>query len=153
MYYLFIDGAHKIFEDSSSLGWGYVITDSNFNILEEEYGKPRKSANTSIQCELEALYQGLKRVYESSKYVDKSICIYTDNESIYDGIKGFSRRSSNREYWIGIENLFKKMIGRLNINHVKSHQPGENNIIKLNRRVDRLANIGANSLLIGPVEI
>ena len=152
MNYLFVDGACKITEDNYvSLGWGYIITDEKFNIIEEKYGKPRKGTKNSIQCELESLYQGLKKVYNS--YSNKPCIIYSDNKSIISAIQGFSRRSSNRKYWIGIEELFNKMIGNITINHVKSHQAGDDPIIDLNRKVDRLASIGANSLIVSPVEI
>lgn len=148
---IFIDGAHKVNKEFISSGWGYIITDDNFNIIKEQCGKPRRGTKESSQCELEALYQAL--LYVQDKHQDESFHIYTDNEPIYEGIKGLSRRTGNRAYWRGVEKILLNMVGRVDISHIKSHQKGDKPEVVLNRKVDRLANIGANSLLIAPVKV
>lgn len=151
---VFIDGSCKDNKNKETAiaGWGYIITDSNFNILAEDNGKIREGVQNSVRAELEGLYQALLKMKTF-----KGNCkfhIYTDYDTIVDSLNGFAERRANRDYWDLIEPICLSLAGNYRISHILGHQKNkENKLIDFNNRVDKLAKAGANSLIKAPVKI
>lgn len=155
---VFIDGSclNNTDRESAIGGWGYLITDSDFNIVNEANGKIREGVQDSNRAELEALYQALLKMISF-----KGNCkfqIYTDSKTIHDSLNGDCKRTANRDYWELIEPLClsKKLNGNFRIGHIHSHHKdkSEDKILrKLNEKADRLAFTGANSLVLAPVKV
>lgn len=152
---IFIDGSCRNVKNKELAvgGWGYIITDSKFNIIEKEYGKLREGNQDSTRAELEALYQALLKVitYKNCKFH-----IYTDYEATVDCLTGFAERKANRDFWDLIEPLCLKLAGNYRVSHLISHykNPEQDKILSgLNYKADRLAKAGSNSLTKAPVAI
>lgn len=151
MYKVFVDGScPKNGLEGAIGGWGYILTDSDFNIVAEEYGKLRRGQQSSTRAELEALYRSLLLI--SKMKDDMEFEIITDYKTLVELITGLGTRSANRDIWDLIEPIMISMVGRISVSHINSHTGNEDNLSKLNSMVDRLAKQGANSLLIAPVE-
>ena len=102
------------------------------------------------RAELEALYQVLLRIskFKSNTKFD----LYIDNSSVIEGITGIAERKANRDLWDKIEPIFLKLAGRIHIHKIEAHKSGELNEYEIkNKYVDKLAQIGANSLILAPV--
>jgi ribonuclease HI len=153
---VFIDGSCRAVnnKEKASGGWAYVIADEHFNVLAEDYGKIRVGDQNSTRAELEALYQALLKM--KTYRGNCKFHIHTDYESMVDLLNGFAERRANRDYWDLIEPICLRLAGNYRISHVYSHNknPKEDKKIRdLNKRVDKLANVGANSLTKAPVRI
>lgn len=149
MYRVFIDGScPKNGLESSIGGWAYIITDEDSNIIAEDFGKLREGNQHSTRAELESLYRALLKIQE----IGGEFTIYTDYEAIALMLDGRSNRNANRDMWEQIEPILRNMYGKIQVEHIYSHQEG-NEINAFNNKVDSLAKQGARSLLIGPVEI
>jgi ribonuclease HI len=151
---VFIDGSCKDIKNKERAvgGWSYVITDSNYNILAEEYGKLRQGEQNSVRAELEALYQALLKM--KSFKGNCKFHIYTDYESMVDSLNGFAERKANRDYWNHIEPLCNRLAGHFRISHIKAHQERNGDkLIEFNYMADKLAKAGANSLTKAPVKV
>lgn len=150
---VFTDGACKNVKnkDKAIGGWAYVITSENFKIETKALGKLRNGRQNSARAELEALYQALLKMktYKSNVKFD----IYCDCVSVVENIKGTAERKANRDLWEKIEPLCLKLAGRFRIHSVKSHQnnPNATKEEEMNNVADKLAQIGANSLLLAPI--
>lgn len=150
---VFIDGSCKDIrnKDKSIGGWGYIITDDKFNIIKQDHGKIRAGKQNSNRAELEALYQALLKMKTF-----KGNCkfhIYSDFECLVESITGHSERKANRDYWDDIELLCSSLAGHFRISHVLAHKSSdEDNLFRLNNEVDKLAKIGANSLMHVPAK-
>ena len=133
-------------------GWGYIITDNQFNELHRDFGKLREGNQDSTRAELEALYRVLLKMKTF-----KGNCkfhIYSDYDTLVDSVNGFSKRMANRDLWDMIEPLCLELAGNFKIEHMPSHQERNGDkIIDFNFKVDRLAFAGANSLTKTPVAI
>jgi ribonuclease HI len=151
---VFIDGSCRDIKNKENAigGWSYIITDINFNIIAEDYGKLREGEQNSVRAELEALYQALLKMKTF-----KGNCkfhIYTDYESMVDSLNGFAERRVYREYWDSIEPICLKMAGHFRISHIKGHQKKTGDkYIEFNHKADKNAKAGANSLTKAPVRI
>lgn len=151
---VFIDGSclDVTNKEKAIGGWGYLITDSNFEIIEKDYGKLRKGDQNSSRAELEALYQALLKM--KSYKGNCKFQIYSDYNTLVDSVNGFSKRMANRDIWDMIEPICLNLAGKFRIEHITSHQERNGNqLIEMNYQVDRLAFAGANSLTKLPVAI
>ena len=142
---IFIDGASH--NEINQYGYAIIICKDK-KVIDKKYGRLSKNADKN-KAELESLLQALM-------YIDKHdglFKIYSDCEVIVKSLTGECKRQNNRTYWDLIEPLCDKNVGRVSIENVESHQ--KNNvsyIAKYNNMADKLANKGANSLLIAPIE-
>ena len=149
---VFIDGACKNVKDKNKAigGWSYVITDDKYNIEKQKCGKLRKGIQNSTRAELEALYQALLKIKEKKSNV--KFDIYCDCKSVVENIIGTAERKANRDMWEKIEPLCLKLAGRFRIHNVKAHKKNElTKEEEFNKIADKLAQIGANSLMFAPV--
>lgn len=149
-YNVFIDGACQEIRPNTHVGgWSFIITDSNFNIIKESYGKLRNGVQNSQRAELEALYQAILYMNENPNEYH----IYSDYEVIVEGLNGYAKRKSNRDLWDKIEPLCLNMLGKINIEHIYSHQKNkkDDKAVMMNAKADKLARMGVNSLIIAPV--
>ena len=150
---VFIDGACKDVKHKEKAigGWGYIITDEQFNVITQDNGKIREGLQDSNRAELGGLYQALLKM-KTFKGNNK-FHIYTDCEAISDSVNGYSERRANRDYWNQIEPLCRKLAGHFRISHIVSHQSNDNDnkLIEFNNKVDKLARVGANCLTKAPV--
>jgi ribonuclease HI len=151
---VFIDGSclDVTKKDKAVGGWGYIITDNKFNELHRDFGKLREGDQNSQRAELEALYRALLKMktFKGNCKFD----IYSDCETLVDGVNGFCKRMANRDIWNMIEPLCLELAGNFKIYYTPSHQERNGDkIIDYNFKVDRLAFAGANSLTKTPVAI
>ena len=153
-YNVFIDGSCKGVKDKEIAvgGWAYIITDEQFNIIKEDYGKLREGDQNSTRAELEALYQALLKMKGFKG--NAKFTIYCDCESVVENLNGLAERKSNRDMWDKIEPLCRKLAGNFRVYHINSHQKntGDNKLIEFNHKVDKKAGVGANSLILAPVK-
>lgn len=151
-YSVYIDGSCQ--QDANPVGgWSFVMADDKNKIIIESYGKLRDGAQNSNRAELEALYQALLFISRSKDLLEMNFHIYSDSEVVVEGVHGLAKRKSNRDLWEKIEPLCLSLIGRIDISHVEGHQSDDNIQAEglLNKRADKLAKAGANSLIISPV--
>lgn len=147
---IYTDGSTMDLSNNKVGGWSFIITKNN-KVLVEKYGKLRSGKQDMNRAELEALYQAIK--YAERAYPKNKFTIYTDCEALRDCVLGKSQRKANRDIWNQIEPIIKRKIGYFDIKTVKSHQENSYNIHEqYNNRADRLAKIGANSLLVIPID-
>lgn len=152
-YNIYTDGACRNVTDVEKAigGWAYCIaSEDNKKIIQEDNGKLRKGVQNSTRAELEALYQVLLRIskFKSNTKFD----LYIDNSSVIEGVTGIAERKANRDLWDKIEPIFLKLAGRIHIHKIEAHKSGELNEYEIkNKYVDKLAQIGANSLILAPV--
>lgn len=151
---VFIDGSCKDVKNKENAigGWSYLITDEQFNVITQDYGKLREGEQNSVRAELEALLQALIKMKTFKG--NYKFHIYTDYESMVDSLNGFAERRANREYWNSIEPICRKLAGHFRISHIQGHQKrtGDKHI-ELNHMADKLAKAGANSLTKAPVRV
>lgn len=149
---VFIDGACKNVKDKDKAigGWSYIMTDDKYNIEKQNFGKLREGVQNSTRAELEALYQALLKMKGSKSNV--KFDIYCDCESVVENVIGTAERKANRDLWDKIEPLCLKLAGRFRIHNVKAHvtEP-KTKEEELNKIADKLAQTGANSLILAPV--
>ena len=139
---IFIDGSAN--EKTKSYGYAFVVVE-NKKAIKKQFGKI-KNSNIN-RAELESLYQAL--LYIDSHEGEYEI--YSDCEVVVKSLHGDIKRNGNRDYWALIEPLCEQNVGRFNIFHIPSHRKDESYESKFNNLADRLANKGANSLLIKPI--
>lgn len=149
MYKIFIDGSCWNNGLPNCIGgWSYMLVDENYNIVAEDYGKLRSGIQSSSRAELESLYRALLKIEE----LDISVEIVTDYKTLVDLITGDGTRTANRDLWDQIEPLMLDLVGKVSITHVGSHKKDDSKTTKFNNIVDKLAQKGAKSLLIAPIE-
>jgi ribonuclease HI len=139
---------------SAKGGWCFIIAKGGKKeSIKIEYGKLRAGNQTNNRAELEAIYQALLWIDEFDDG-DTSYTIYSDSRLVVEGIDGSSARNANRDIWSSIEAICDKYTGRINIQHIDSHNTDSDEPMYFyNRMADKLARKGANSLLISPVMV
>lgn len=150
--YIFCDGSvGNLTEQVKSGGWAYAITNSKFEVIHCDFGKPRGEITNSSKSEIEACYQAL--LYASKMHKNCKFTLYSDSQVLVRSLQGAGKRKSYRELWDKIEPLIEEnFIGRLCPVHINSHTGANTAIAKLNSLVDRLAKNGMDNLLIKPSE-
>lgn len=139
---IYIDGSKLDLPNHSPGGYAYLVIKDN-EIIKESFGRVEREKITSARAELEALYQSLLWMSDYIKEHKKCMFhIYSDYLTIIKCLNGESKRMKNRDIWDDIEPLCLSLLGHLDIQHVKAHATDE-----LNKRCDKLAKQGANSLI------
>lgn len=139
---IYIDGSKLDLPNHSPGGYAYLAI-KNGEIIKEGFGLVVRDKITSARAELEALYQSLLWISEYIKeHKDTMFHIYSDYLTIVKCLSGESKRMKNRDIWDDIEPLCLELLGHIDIQHVKAHADDE-----FNKRCDKLAKQGANSLI------
>ena len=150
---VFIDGAcsNVLDKERAKGGWAYIITDDNFNILKQDYGKLRTGRQNSQRSEMEAFYMALQamKAFNNKTKFD----VYCDYDALVDAVNGFSKRRCDRDIWDMIEPLCISLAGQMKMHHIKGHEESvQNKLNEFNNKADGLAKAGINSLLKVPAE-
>ena len=141
---IFTDGSVKPVKGQTRSGAGFVIYRKDRNIFEKPI--PLGTTATINQAELEAIRQAALWVLQTPVR-DYDVHIYSDSLSTITKLA--NSHSSSKQTIETVEILNRlAIINRVKIIKIKAHKG-----IKGNERADRVANIGAETIIFGPEPI
>lgn len=155
MFTVYTDGSCVGAATKRKAGYGIIISNDEFNIYQEVYGKISADKPTNQIAELVAAIYGIETVmsnFPSSQYPDEKILLYTDSAYIVNCFKDKWYYNWEQNGWVNSKKepvankeLWERLISLTryyNIEFVKVKGHAEN---AMNNRCDTLAKLGANS--------